>query len=286
MALLIASVSAQVCLGVMFTLVGTASSSIEGNQMMRGNLRSDGMGPAPRSFISMPSFEHRLRVCNAFTDTAPLEVMHHETGSRHGSAAVNLTKDGLLAYKQCRDFPLKLNRFDSVEFSQRSKHLGSFTVSKTPNRDALLLLVVHRRSGSSRADFASHIFSSSPHAQVVVLDMYQGSSMRHLTIREARDSAKGAQDAEGVKASSLQTETVGYNTVVQINSGDYECLLAGNKAASAMPLATVDGENYVALRVGTEGSKAFPEEVVAFPQSGAWRSCVPAVLLVLVLLCV
>merc|ERR1719424_197487 len=102
--------------------MGTASSTREGHALLQTqtmrNLRSDHMplAPTPKSFISMPTFSHRLRVCNAFTDTAPVEVVHHETGSRHGSPAVNLTMDGLLAYKECRDFPLKLNRFDSVEF--------------------------------------------------------------------------------------------------------------------------------------------------------------------------
>merc|ERR1719316_2672851 len=92
----------------------------------------------------------------------------------------------LLSYKQCQDFPVKLGRGDSMEFLKNGLHLGSFSVSDIPQRDALLLLVLHRRDKDSPVPrFSSHIFASVPHPQVATLDVYQGSSHSHLAIRDA-----------------------------------------------------------------------------------------------------
>lgn len=79
-------------------------------------------------------------------------------------------------------------------------------------------------------------------------------------------------------------EDLAYDTVVEVNGGTYDCLLLGGVTDQKVPLSAVDGESYVAMRVGEEGNFDFPEEVVAFPQSGAPRNCVLGALFLSLLL--
>merc|ERR550537_59624 len=125
-----------------------------------------------------------LRVCNAFSHSEPLELLHRAGHHHADSLKVNnlTSKVGLLGYKGCNEWAVDLRRGDSLEFLQSSAHLGSFSVSSVPQWDTLLLLVIHRRKSSSRAAFSSHVFAKSKTAQVAVLDMYEGRSKGHLVI--------------------------------------------------------------------------------------------------------
>lgn len=265
--------------------VAVFALEIEGKHSQLANQRAHDneafSGRKLRSIIDVPRYTHKLRVCNAFTDDSPVELLHHK---KTHSAIANLTKGGLLSYKACQDFLTDLVRHDSVEFRQNSKHLSSFSVSSLPQRDALLVLVLHSRDGSKRPTFASHVFSSNPHPQVVVLDMFSGSSKGHLAIKASPPPEPPADGKKTKEVSSMQMESLAYSTVVQVNPGEYNFILVGGSRPAKAPLSVKDGESYVAMRVGTEGKAEFPEEIIAFPQSSASvRNCFPHALALVVL---
>jgi len=206
-----------------------------------------------KTFIGPPSYTHRLRVCNAYTGKVPIEMML-KAGLDY-EKQTNLTKSSALAYKACRDFPSEqINRGDSVEFKAKGEHLGSFAVNMLPRRQAILLLVVHRKKGTSNGlAFTSHVFAEVPHAQVAILDMYQGKSKSRIAI-EDQNSQKGGRKEE-----------LAYDSVVAINSGNYKCVLEGGMKPKGVPLSAGGSRSYVAIRVGNEGDSAFPEDIMVFP---------------------
>lgn len=204
-----------------------------------------------------------LRVCNAFSPSEPLELLHRPGHHHaHSMKVNNLTaKVGLLGYKGCRELAVDLRRGDSLEFLQSSSHLGSFSVSSVPQWDTLLLLVIHRRKSSSRAAFASHVFAKAASAQVAVLDMYQGQSKGRLAIQED----KPQEDEPQHRKLSALSEELAYDSVVALDGGNYICKLVGGTKPHQVALTAKKGESYVAMRVG-EGKE---EDIVVFPASGS-----------------
>jgi len=207
-----------------------------------------------RGIIALQGYAHRLRVCNAYTGKFPVEMILQKGLNSH-SPEVNLTKTKPLPYKNCRDFSSEqIHRGDSVEFKQNGEHLGSFAVSALPRRRALLLLVLHHKRGSSSMPaFTSHIFADVPHAQIAILDMYQGISKKHIFI-EDQESAKDGRKEE-----------LAYDSVVAINSGNYKCVLQGGSKIKEAPLLAQGTSSYVAIRVGKEDDSTFPEDLLIFP---------------------
>jgi len=221
-------------------------------------------------------FVHRLRACNAYTTKQPVEVIHHR-GHKDKTADEDLTKAGPLRYKTCRDFAIHLQRGDSVEFTQNGSHVGSFAVASLPQRDALFLLVLHRRSGESKKPaFSSHIFTDNPKsAQLAVLDVYNGPETNKIQIHDIKGEKKIAR-----------SEMLSYDTVVSISPGHYDCELQGQEKKLAK-IQALHGESYVAMRVGLKGEDGFPEDVIVFPTpSGAarmWQGCFPLALILMLL---
>lgn len=223
-------------------------------------------------------FVHRLRACNAYASGTSIEIIHHRK-NKDKATDENLTKAGKLSYKACRDFAIHLLRGDSVEFIQNSSHLGSFAVASLPQRDALLLLVLHHRSPeSAKPAFSSHIFSSThKSAQLAVLDVYNGPEIHTVQIRDSS------------RSKDHRAEDLHYDTVVSITPGDYECGLK-DKSTETARLAAMTGESYIAMRVGMKSKDAskdiFPEEIVVFPSpSGAAQMWQGSMVLLVVLLC-
>lgn len=225
-------------------------------------------------------FVHRLRACNAFAASSPVEMIHHRVG-KDKSGDEELTKAGVLEYKTCRDFAVHLNRGDSVEFTKNGSHVGSFAVASLPQRDALFLLVLHRRSADSmRPSFSSHIFNENEKsAQLAVLDVFNGADHHNIQIRDSSNS-------KGGPSKILRAEDLNYDTVVSIAPGDYECGLKG-AAKTIAKFQALKGESYIAMRVGLKGEADFPEEVVVFPSpSGAarmWQGSVVSLVMLLLL---
>lgn len=202
-----------------------------------------------------------LRVCNAFNNLGPMELLHRPGHHHSDSVKVNnlTSRAGLLAYKGCREWGLDLRRGDSLEFLQSSSHLASFSVSSVPQWDTLLLLVIHRRKSSSRAAFSSHVFAKTNTAQVAVLDMYQGPSKAYLTIQDDKLEENNLKER---KVSAL-SEELAYDSVVALNGGKYTCKLVGGVKPQKVVLTAEKGESYVAMRVG-EGKE---EEIMVFPST-------------------
>lgn len=206
-----------------------------------------------------------VRICNAFTDKAPVGVLLKNDEGKE----VDLTKKEALQYKSCKALALNLQRGDTLQFEQGGSQLGAFAVTTVPQWDAILLLIVHRKGTSSQAAFASHVFSRTNSAQVAVLDMYNGPSMHSIAIQEKN---KLAVEAHGRHLSVL-SESLAYETVVAVNHGSYFCVLSGSThKGAAVPFKAVDGESYLAMRVGSSINPDFPEELVVFPSSGACRT--------------
>merc|ERR1719198_1378477 len=98
-------------------------------------------------------------------------------------------------------------------------------------------------------------------AQVAIIDAYKGSAK--ATPRIA--------DVAGKK--NARSEELRYNSVVAVNPGSYEVVLADEdgEAKAKTRLVAVNHESYVILRAGVEAQQgpSFPQELVVYPQSDA-----------------
>jgi len=245
----------------------------------RGKLGSNSKTKSNAIIDVSKEFVHRLRACNAYATTKPVEVVHHRAHQDKGADEI-LTKAGVLGYKSCRDFAIHLQRGDSLEFLQNGSHVGSFAVSSLPRRDALFLLVIHRRSAESMMPaFSSHIFSdNSKSAQLAVLDVFNGPDMHQIQIRDSNGNKRTGASL------IARSEDLNYDTVVSITPGDYGCGLKG-AATQIATLQARQGESYIAMRVGLKGKDGFPEEIVVFPSaSGGARMLQDAIVSLVMLL--
>jgi hypothetical protein len=230
--------------------------------------------PKGSFLVKAIEYKHRLRVCNAYPYAAPLDVYRNRVEK--------MTKDDPLPYKSCREFSSSLKAGDKLKFKVGDANAGTFSISDLPNTNALLLLVIHRHDTLTNAvSFESHVFASLLNAQIAVIDTYKGSEKAALAI-----SDKGGKD-------SSRSEDLHYNSIVAVNSGDYNVLLKGvdGKVKSRKEMICVNKESYVILRVGVEAQQgqSYPQEITVFPHSAPpkWSSAFshgPAALVMLVAL--
>mmetsp|Transcript_60393 Transcript_60393/g.136128 ORF Transcript_60393/g.136128 Transcript_60393/m.136128 type:complete len:272 (+) Transcript_60393:68-883(+) len=222
---------------------------------IQGVLRHGGahVGGKGGGFVKALAFKHRLRVCNAYPYAASLDVYRglHE----------KLT-EAAMPYKACQDFATPLKAGDKLQFKVGDANAGIFSVSDLPNNDAVLLLVIHRHDTLSTAvSFESHVFANLLNAQLAIIDTYKGSSQAMPRI----------MDAQGGKSS--RSEELRYDSVVAVNPGLYEVVLAGKdgetKAKSS--LVALNRESYIVLRTGVESQRgqSYPQELVVYPRSDA-----------------
>jgi hypothetical protein len=202
-------------------------------------------------------FKHRLRVCNAYPYSGALDV--------YRGKSERLTGDAPMPYKSCKDFMSPLKTGDKLEFKVGDATAGTFSVSDLPNSDAVLLLVIHRHDATSTAvAFESHIFANLLNAQVAVIDTYKGSARASPRIMDLPDAKID---------SGMRSEELRYDSVVAVNPGKYEVVLAGQdgQPKAKTELVALNRESYVVLRTGVEAQRgeSFPQELVVFPQSPA-----------------
>eukprot|EP00397_Hematodinium_sp_SG-2012_P053486 GEMP01063894.1.p1 GENE.GEMP01063894.1~~GEMP01063894.1.p1 ORF type:complete len:276 (+),score=39.74 GEMP01063894.1:89-829(+) len=201
------------------------------------------------SFIRSMDFKHRLRVCNAYPYESALDIVR----------ATEVLTDRPMKYKECRDFSMPLKAGDRLDFKVGSANVGTFLVNELPNNDAVMLLVIRRHdTRSSTASFESHVFANLLNAQITVIDAFKGAAKSAMKIQDRVD------------AKAVRSEGLRYNSVVAVNPGQYDVVLTENgRIKSASPLVAVNREAYVVLRVGVESEqgKAYPQEIVVFPQS-------------------
>lgn len=228
------------------------------------------------SFVRALEFRHRLRVCNAYAYEGSLDVYV----GKHSK----LTTDGPMSYKSCRDFDsASLKEGDKIDFWIGEGSVGTFSVAHMPENDATLLLVIHRHDIYSTAvSFESHMFAKVENSQIAIIDAYKG----------GRRSTPNIMDALG---RSPRHEVVRFDSVVAVTPGEYKVALENpvDGTVASAPFVALPGEAYVAIRAGVDAhhGQAFPQDIMVFPQSdrsqlphsGAARSGVPALLLLLAL---
>jgi len=219
-----------------------------------GSLRHVG---SAEGFVRALEFQHSLRVCNAYPLSGELDVFRGKSEK--------LTGESPMPYKSCRDFKAPLKSGDKLEFKVGDATAGTFAISDLPNNDAVLMLVIHRHDTiSSAVAFESHVFSNLQNAQVAVIDTYKG---------KAQSKPRIMDEASGDKKKQARSEELRFDSVVALNPGKYEVVLAGDdgetKAMSA--LVALDSQSYVVLRTGVESEdgQAFPQELVVYPESDA-----------------
>eukprot|EP00927_Polykrikos_kofoidii_P081086 TRINITY_DN7822_c0_g1_i6.p1 TRINITY_DN7822_c0_g1~~TRINITY_DN7822_c0_g1_i6.p1 ORF type:complete len:268 (-),score=44.69 TRINITY_DN7822_c0_g1_i6:50-853(-) len=214
-------------------------------------LRHRGAGHVEESFVRPLEFKHQLRVCNAFPYSGAFDVY---------KGLEKLTDDAPMNYKSCNDFSSLVKIGDKLDFKIGDATAGTFSVSYLPNFDAVLLLVVHLHDQRSTAvSFESHVFGSSPKAQIAVIDTYRGSAQ---TVPWIKDEAA---------ANNSRSEELRFNSVVAVNSGKYEVELdAKDRVQKARrQLVALNEGRYVVLRTGVESVEgdSFPEDLMVFPES-------------------
>mmetsp|Transcript_60607 Transcript_60607/g.128363 ORF Transcript_60607/g.128363 Transcript_60607/m.128363 type:complete len:350 (+) Transcript_60607:86-1135(+) len=223
-------------------------------------------------FVRAMVFKHQLRVCNAYPTDVPLDVYHEENQK--------LTEDSPLPYKECRDFRSPLKAGDSIQFKMADASAGTFSVSDLPNNDAVLLLIIHRHDKESSAvAFESHVFANLQNAQVAVIDTYRGKHRSFARIAAGKKSTEEVEKAETEvedkkgKKEPPAGEELRYNSVIAVNPGLYEVLLADakGKVETKTPLVALKHQSYVILRTGVEEEdgpgSGYPEDLVIFPKS-------------------
>jgi len=212
----------------------------------------------------------KLRLCNAYAWPEPVEMSRVQEPK---------LVEYPLAYKACHDYALPLSAGDELQFKAGSDRIGTFEVRSLPeNPDDLLMIVPHRRDTDSQAVvFESHVFKQSGSAQVAVVDVYKGQQLSPVIVAEGQ-----------------RHEVLPYGSVVGLAPGAYDFMLGSNDTSSntshrnadikpnakkaPAKLNVLKDKNYVVLRMGM-GDTSFPEELVAFPWSGATRGALQAVLL-------
>lgn len=202
---------------------------------------------------------HVLRICNAYTSDSPLEVSIEKQV---------LTAEVPIPYKSCREIHTRLKPDTDIEFFFVNGSKGVFALTDLPSKSSILLLVVYRDVHESSDDvaFHSHIFAAVPQdtSQILSLDSFNGHQKSQMLIAHQQ-----ASDNLG----KSEQEKLQYSEVVVVDGGNYKLELLDDKSEvqHSLDFATIDGESYVALRVGgmteKKGGKIFPEELVIFPKS-------------------
>lgn len=217
------------------------------------------------SFVKNIEYKHILRVCNAYPLDVGLDVFDGKD---------KLTASPL-AYKQCDEYQPKLNAGDRIDFKTNGDTAGTFTIDELPATDATLLMVIYRHDAESTAvSFESHVFSGVASPQVAVIDTYKGAAKSELRIK----------DVKPLMHNETRSELLRFESVVALNSGQYEVALQKDKKNNVAPeqLVALPAQSYVVIRVGVDAADGtkYPEEVMVYPHSdkmklpsGALPSC-------------
>eukprot|EP00930_Biecheleria_cincta_P031069 TRINITY_DN2154_c0_g1_i1.p1 TRINITY_DN2154_c0_g1~~TRINITY_DN2154_c0_g1_i1.p1 ORF type:complete len:259 (-),score=59.37 TRINITY_DN2154_c0_g1_i1:85-861(-) len=198
-----------------------------------GNLRN--------SLLELSGKDQELRVCNAIPTDDTLSLIYD---------GKDLTTNPM-DYKECRTFDVSLKTGTKLRFQTSNGTKGTFTVWDTPECDAVLLLVAHRREDAMNSvSFLSHVFCPAKTAQVAVIDTYNDKSPVELVITHA-----GSKD------------TLSFDTAVGLSPGSYDIALKAGKEEKNFEFAAQASESYVVLRTGWASKKnsSVPQELVIYP---------------------
>jgi len=231
-------------------LAAVTKSAAVGNAMTGRQRFEARMSAVSKSFVRTLDFRHRLRVCNAYPGSVPVDIFH-------GKSKLTETP---LGYKACREFTPPIRAGDKLQFKMAGSNAGSFAVSDLPNNDAVLVLVIYRHDTFSTAvAFESHVFANLINAQIAVLDTYKGHAKAALRI----------QDVSNAKTS--RSEELRYDSVVAVNPGIFEVVVQGEDGdmKARQELVALNRESYVVIRCGVEAQEGqvYKEELMVWPQS-------------------
>jgi len=195
------------------------------------------------SALETTATKHKLRVCNAYPSARDLRILKNSK---------ELEGKSQMKYKECTEVEGSLNEGDRLNFEADAVMLGTFTVSELPKEGSTLLLVAFRESKSStKIMFTSHVFKAGDHAQLAVIDTFQGKTKTELSMSQFQEpTEKGA-------APAIEEEAMKFGTVMTLEEGVYQVKIkTGVTAQVAGPFAVANGENYVVLRTGLDDSLA------------------------------
>jgi len=236
--------------------------------------------------------DHQMRICSAFAHPKPLDVylVHLHDAKSHG---LHVTKDGPIAYKECRDLVLQMREGDKLNFKAGGFDVGTFSAVGLPTKSdgtTLLLIPRQRESNSMSLAFESHAFANLRTPQLAVVDAYRGLYMDdQVMIMDTPEEQDDKQTSllESSKPAP-RAESLKYNSVAALQLGHYQLALMttdGYNITMPVPLHVQQGGTYLVMRVGSDANDKdnYPKELLVFPQSSA-ASCNLNIFLLLVLL--
>jgi hypothetical protein len=232
-------------LALMARLVASTAVVKRSDASSQAHLRHTG-----KSFIASLEFKHKLRVCNAYPYSFPMDIYLGKE---------KLT-DSPMAYKKCDEFTPNLKAGDKLDFRVGDSSAGSFSVSELPGNDAVLVLVIYRHdTESTSVSFESHVFSNLINSQIAVLDAYRGTTKATPRIRDVQE------------AKTDRNEELRYDSVVAVNPGLYEVVLqtTDGETKAKHELVALNRESYVIVRCGVEAGRgqSYPQDLMVFPHS-------------------
>lgn len=218
-------------------------------------------------------FHQRLLICNAYANSQPMTVNKNDQDMLSGEG---------VKYRDCQYLDAQVQPKDRLNFKVKDQEIGgSFVVGNLPSGDAVLLLVLEKRPGTSLVNFQSFAFPTGGNgegkeAQVAVIDAVKAKdSAPHLRMEDHVNEKNGA-------AATRRVEQLTFNRVYAVEEGLYDASVEAamsngaanstDQVASAMDsmmhtIQLVKNENYVILRAGDEEFGDTPGLVV-FPQTG------------------
>jgi hypothetical protein len=234
--------------------------------VVRNGVRATGGGRRLRepsktdsnSIFKPMSFDQRLLICNAYPSGSSITVSKNEkavTDSSHG-----------IGFRECRYIASTVRPKDKLDLTLADLDIhGMFEVGELPTTDAVLLLVLEKRTGSALVSFKSFAFpsgsSTGSEAQLAVIDAFHGnSSVPHLKMEDHLES-KGQRDVV-----SRRIEELAFNRVYAVEEGTYDASMPdqANQKNTRHTLKLARGQNYVLLRTGDDILRQ-PESLVVFP---------------------
>jgi len=217
--------------------------------------------PADHDVIKPMKFNQRLLICNAYANDAPVTIAKNDKET--------LVDGGRgIAYRECRYLEnSQLASHDKLELFLKDLDVhGTFEVGELPKSDAVLLLVLSRRSGSSMVNFQSFAFPTTGHdneAQVAVIDAFRGNSTIEAAPRMRMEDHVSEKEKKKV---TRRVEQLNFNRVYAIEEGTYDASFDGTDGnkTSGHTVKLQRKQNYVMLRTGDE-EVGQAQTMVVFP---------------------
>lgn len=224
--------------------------------------------------LAMP--DQKLRICNAYAHSAPLEVYLAQVQDTHVKVT-DATQETPIAYKECRNLALHMSEGDKLKFKAGNVDVGTFSTIGLPRReDTSLLLIPHRKAANSTAlTFESHAFTDMRSPQLAVVDAYRGSYPDdRVVIMDFPEEQSGTQlSLSQMNKPAQRAENLKYNSVAALQPGSYQIALIdmdGHNITMPVPLHVQQGGTYLVMRVGNEITNAsYPKELLVFAESCA-----------------